>query len=311
MDWSDCKEVTEINNISNFKSLNKLDEQILTKVVCNYVLLKFKEKPQFVFNLLKHKSTLIPVSSQITASVTQAIGYNGMGKVTRLFNHVNDALGVVSNIQTRLNQEHLFRKSYWLARGDPFESTVGMSIVHYSRSELVALFFEYCLEKFTVSTLSGEKIDLQKKCVLNQFLFDKEIYSLVTNNDVQYLVACSLTKLLLINWQTLYGDCKSIASFSPSQTIPCLHQQFLLSLPTNEEILIGAANLMNYKINFKAILTTSLSNNKKKHIFDDFEFYKDSMYMTSICINQILDLQIDEETDCKIRESMSDLKVCY
>lgn len=306
----ECTETTASKSMSSGKNTRKF---FRTSVFCNYVLLKWKDVPQDVLKLLQNHSKLVPltVDSPVTTSIIQAIGYNGMGKVTRLYDHMVDACGVASGVQTRINNDHAYKKAYWLARGDPAEETIGMSIVHFSRNQNVALFFEYCLEKYTVSSLAGESLESQQKRLYDSFKDNQEMMSLITNTDVQWLIACSLTKLLLLHWQTLFSSLRSIASFSSSPTAPCLHQQHLLSLPTAEEERISAPNLMNRCIKFKAILTTTLLNEGNVLISDGFRFNKNNIYMTSICINTLLDLKIDRETNEQIRLRMAELSVSY
>lgn len=224
--------------------------------------------------------------------------------------HIGDALGVLSGIKTKFNTRNIYKQSYWLARGDPKENNFVIEIVNFTKSKLVAKFFELCLEKYTISTMAGEHIQTQEARVFNP-INDNNIRMFAKSTFVQYFVACSLTKSILINWKIFQNNMRSIVSFSPSKTAPCLHQSNLMSRINSNEQETGVAKLMQNKCYFYSLTTSSSENIKNIKISNEI-FEMDNLHITHTgAFTELIKICLNDKNQHKFFLFLLELKVSF
>ena len=285
-------------------------------VLCTYIIAKFSSNHGNFVRVHQTLPTcsssltsapLEPVSGEAAANIVQAIGYHGQGQLTRQSDHAEEVIEVVSGMKTRLTNSKVFKQSYWLARGDPEEKNLAFEVVNLTRSSSVALFFEFCLEMYSPSTMAGETLKTQKSRTWSS-IKDRNLWKLANNDAVQYFVACSLTKSILISWQTLHQNMRSAASFSPSKVDPCLHQLNVLACVKSDELQHGVAELMHTGPR-NCIMTTSSRQNQSAFKTDGEEFRVDIFHTTCAYPAQVNVLPIEGRDRKKLYKALYKLRV--
>lgn len=187
-------------------------------------------------DIASKKDTSLPVPFKVAEAIFQAICYNGQGKTLDYFNHITSALTMLAGSACKRSCYENNLVGLLLARGACIkeEPAFAFQTVLTTKNNNVASFCMLALNTFSTLTMTDEinaNKTFQMKLIENA-ITDDDIKKLFSSLDVQYLVACNLTKLVLLNWQQILLQSQCLSSFVVKQSATISTQGYLIN-PNN------------------------------------------------------------------------------